>query len=106
FESAEKNADLSTTDLSGRTVLEREDVNISALGSPLFLPFEVELITDLQINAWRIITENPTGYIRFVWREHEFYGFILDVSQNIERNSERSFTLLLTPNCDITKLIN
>lgn len=105
FESADKNAELSTTSLTGVTVQENTDIAVSDLGDPLFLPFKVDLTTDLQFDAWKLLQNNSTGYIRFVWREFEFYGFLLDVSQNIERNSERAISLILTPNSDITKLI-
>lgn len=106
FEKADKNADLVTTSLSGVTIGEKDLISVSSLGTPLFIPFEVELVTDLKFDAWRLLQTAPSGYIRFEWREHEFYGFILEVSQNIERNAERTITLLLTPDNDITKLID
>lgn len=106
FESADKNANLGTTDIFGRTVWERQDIEVSSLGNPLFLPWEAELTTDLPFDAWKLLQTNSSGYIRFEYREHEFYGFILEVSQNIERNAERTFRLLLTSQCDITKLID
>lgn len=105
FESSDKNADLSTTTLEGNTVQERGIIPISDLGEPLFLPFKVDLTTDLQFDAWKLLQNNNSGYIRFVWREFEFYGYVLEVSQNIERNSERTISILLTQNSDITKLI-
>lgn len=106
FESADKNADLSTTDLNGITVRERDNIDVSTLGEPLFLPFEVEFVTDLDFNAWRMMQTSPFGYVKFMFRGSEFYGFITEVSQNIVRNQERTFTLLLSPNSDISKLID
>lgn len=105
LESADKNADLSTTTLAGDTVRQRDPILVSNMGTPLFLPFRVDLTTDLQFGAWKLLQTNSTGYIRFIWRDHVFYGYVLEISQNIERNSERTISLILSPNSDISKLI-
>lgn len=105
FESSDKNAELSTTDLSGRTVKENVNIDISLLGRPLFLPFEAEMTTDLPINAWKQFDTNTTGYVKFRYRDSEFYGFVVEASQQVFENGERTFRLFLTANCDVSKLI-
>lgn len=105
FASATKNAELSTTDLNGRTVKENENIGVSTLDTPLYRPIKITFKTKLPPRIQNIMETNSSGYIQFLYRGHPFYGYILEASQDVARNSEREFSLLLTKDSDPTKLI-
>jgi hypothetical protein len=104
FGSADKNADL-ISQIDGKVVAERQDQSISALKTPLFLPYKVKIKTDLPINSWVIITNNMFGWIEFAFNGFLFKGYIKEASTDVARNSDREITLNLHPETDLTKLI-
>lgn len=105
FASSTKNAQFSTTDLNGVTVKENVGILVSSLDRALFHPIAVTLTTKLPPRVQEIMETNACGYMKFTYRDHPFYGYILEASQDVARNSEREFKLLLTRDSDPTKLI-
>lgn len=105
FASSTKNAQFSTTDLNGVTVKENVGILVSSLDRALFHPIAVTLTTKLPPRVQEIMETNACGYMKFTYRDHPFYGYILEASQDLARNSEREFKLLLTRDSDPTKLI-
>lgn len=104
FASADRNADL-VTQKSWSIVAERQDVTISSLTKPLFLPYLVRIIVDLPKNSWSFIDQNIFGYFTFKYRDAEFKGYIEEASNDIAKNSEREITLYLDSDTNLDLLI-
>ncbi len=95
FGSADKNAELSTTD--GVTVVkENQSVSVSSLNGRYFRPDTVEILAKLPKQAFDFMTSTPFGYIRFNFNDREMKGFIMDAPVELNMNSERTLKLLLT----------
>lgn len=106
FASADKNVDLTTVDLNGKVVSERANVEISTLGDKLFLPYLATITTKLPKNTLELMDNFPTGYVKFTYNGDEYTGFMMDVSVDVSKNSQREFKLLLTPLNNLAKLIH
>lgn len=106
FESAEKNADLVTVDLNGVRVAESDNVNISSLPAPLFLPFKYEFTTKLERSIYKILNVLSNGYVIFTWRGNRYRGFFMDASSDVARNSEQEWTLLAHPDDNLLTLVH
>ena len=105
FQSAKKNADLITIDLNNVRVAEKEPISISSLEEPLFLPYIVTIKTKLPNNAVALLDTNPTGVASFRYKNTEYFGFVIECSVNVPRNSEKEWTLLLSPEVNVKNLI-
>ena len=106
MESAEKNRKLITVDLNGVRVAEEDVVLPLFLDEPLFLPYVVTVTGKMPANTLDIITNFPTGFIRFSYRGYVMEGFILEAGVDIARNSERDWKLLLSPSNNLRNIIH
>lgn len=105
FESAEKNAELTTLDFEGNRVSENSNINVADLSNPMFYPYIATFTTALYTNTWKLMTQNPTGFVQFEYKGTQFMGFIMNTSIDVSKNREQEFELLLSPLNDITKFI-
>lgn len=100
FGSADKNADLSTTD--GITVVkENQSISISSLTGKYFQPYYVEVLAKLPKQAIDLMTSTPFGYVRFNHDDIEMKGYVMEASVELNENSERSLKLLLTADSNL-----
>lgn len=106
FESSDKNADLSTIDLSGRVVKEYENININELSGEIFIPVIAEFTSIYDKSLQELIKSNPYGYISFTYLDNEYKGYILECSTDESKNSATDFKLLLTSSNKILNLIH
>ncbi|MDP4264931.1 MAG: hypothetical protein Q8941_20550 [Bacteroidota bacterium] len=97
FTTADKNSALSTT-LSGVTISERQDENVSSLGDPLFMNRYGEFTVPVAISFGKVMQNIGTGYIRGT-----FYGvplYFLPIGKMDAKpaiNAAQSWKLLLAP---------
>lgn len=103
-ETSEKNALLSTT-LNGKTVSENADILIGSLQNPYFYPIEFKGKFVVPDNLQSIINTNY-GKFEFTWLGNTWRGFLMEASQKPSGNEEQEFTLLLSIDNDLTKLIH
>lgn len=103
--SADKNTALVTIDLDGRRVAESEPIRVSTLPDPLFMPYVVSFRTQLPKDVVEKMEMYPAGYWTFSYRGDTFQAFVLDVSADVARNSDREWKLLLAPGNDVTRLV-
>jgi hypothetical protein len=99
---ADKNTQMVTVDLAGRRVAEGEDVNISDLGSQIFLPYYDTVTTGFQFNAEEMLRINPMGELWYFYRGVNWKAFIQDVTVDCGQNSPQSIKGLLTPANDLS----
>lgn len=100
FGSADKNAELSTTD--GITVVkENQSISVSSLTGKYFQPYYVEVLAKLPKQAIDFMTATPFGYVRLNYNDIEMKGFIMEASVELNENSERSLKLLLTADSNL-----
>lgn len=104
FQSAEKNSDLVTVK-DGRSVFERADVQIASLGDKMFLPYIATITAALPRNIQKLLTDFPTGYVEFEYRNKWYRGFVLEASADVARNSARTFKLLITADSNLQGLV-
>lgn len=105
FESAEKNAAVRTVALDGTTVQENVSISISNLPPALYLPYVATVKFAIPKDAGKILDTVPTGYMEFTWQGELLSGFFLEASQDVARNSEQEWKLLMHPNTIMEKLI-
>lgn len=105
FASATKNAELSVTK-NGIVVKQNTAIPINSLPSPYFLPEVAKIKCKLPVAARQMFASNPFGFIHFVFKDTNFYGYILDAAIDIARNTEQEFQLLLTPNTFLPGYVN
>jgi len=106
FETADKNFNLVTVGLDGVRVAERDDISITNLPAPIFMPYKAEITTDIDANAMDFLEGRAYGYIGFDFRGYNLKGFITEVSVDAAQNSQRDYTLLLTPDNNLINLID
>jgi hypothetical protein len=100
-----KNDALATIDLSGKAFQESTPIDISTLGTPLFLPLVVTIKTKLPKNILNSISMFPNGKINFTVDGNVYYGFMLNADVDIAKNSDREYKLLLTSQNNLLNLI-
>jgi len=105
FESAFKNYNLVTIGLDGVVVSERDDVLISSLPQPIFIPYNVEFSTDLPKDTLDFIDTKYYGAVGFIFNNYAMKGFIIEASVDAGQNSTRDYKLLLTPDNNLQMLI-
>jgi hypothetical protein len=103
FGSGEKNTEVLTIKGPIR-VKEKDNVPISSLPGKYFLPYVATITTKLQVNTVWLIDSMPFGYVSFTWNDVVVKGYILEISIDIARNTEREFKLLLTDDNDLSQL--
>lgn len=105
FSSALKNPDLITTDLSGKTVIESQNIYIQDLGDKLYLPIVATVQTKYAKSIFTVINNSPYGYLEFQWLDNTYRGYILSASFNPANYEQKEFKLLLTPDNNLLSLI-
>lgn len=105
FSSALKNPDLITTDLSGKTVIESQNIYIQDLGDKLYLPVVATVQTKYAKSLFTVINNSPYGYLEFTWLDNTYRGYILSASFNPANYEQKEFKLLLTPDNNLLTLI-
>lgn len=105
FQSADKNAELTTIDLNGNYVKENEDIQTDTLTGAYFLPIEVTFTANSPRNIQYLINQTPYGVIQFTYFGNVYKGFVLEISSDVSRNEEREFKLLLTASNNLLNLI-
>jgi hypothetical protein len=106
FSSATKNKEVRTVDINDISIREKDNVNISSLGTRLFLPYQIDFTCKLETNSFPFLRTFNRGYIKFRYRGFEFTGYVLKVSYDVAKNSEREFSLLLRAGNNIKNLIH
>jgi len=104
FGSATKNAELSTVKLT-EIVKENQDILGSSLSNAYFKPVIATIVTDTYIDTMTLLDQAPFGFIVFKYFNVILRGFIMEVSVDIAKNTEREFKLLLTTDSDLTRLL-
>lgn len=105
FGSATKNAEFSTTDLNGIRVKENENITVESLEGQLFKPLVATFECNYPKNIQALIESNPYGSIIFEFEDNIYKGFILEVSTDATKNSQREFRVLLTSSNNLLNLI-
>jgi hypothetical protein len=96
--------DLLQTNLSGTSIREYDDVPVSSLGTPLFIPILFKFSSPQPYNLWQLLNDNPRGYIQFSWQGNTYKGFIWEAGIHPGNNNLFSFQLLATPDTVLTNL--
>jgi len=104
YQTQDKNPELSTT-LGGVTITEKANVQIATLAAPLFLPHVFEFDTELPLNIVDLIEADPYGKVKFTWEDNEYYGYILECSQQPAMNPKQIFKLLAGKDNNMLNLI-
>jgi len=102
FASAEKNKELVTISTGGMIsnpvrVAEKESVLVSNLGGNYFRPIIATISCQLNRNMMQMVDNTPFGFIEFNFNGQNYKGYIEDAGIDLAKNTEREFTLLLTP---------
>lgn len=105
FQTTDKNPSL-VSNLGSGAIKESDDVLVSSLAAPLFLPMIFQFETDVPGDLSALITANPYGKIGFSYRGSQYYGFILEVGIRPADNAVCTWKLLATPSNDLSKLIH
>lgn len=105
FESAAKDVNL-ISKIGGEEVRERSNVFTGSLPGPSFLPVIASVTTSIGAGALEFLKNRPTGVITFKFRGALFKGFILGAEANLTRSAEVELELLLSPQSDLSKLID
>lgn len=105
FQTLDKNQFLSTT-LSGVTITENANVNITDLDSPLFLALVFRFKTQVPLNFADILTGAANGYVQFSYLGNLYYGFPLEVSQKPSLNDTQEWTLIASPQNQLSQFVD
>lgn len=90
--------------LDSGLITEYDDVAVSSLATPLYLPILVKFDSPQPINLFSLLNSNPRGYIKFAWNGNIYKGFIWEAGIHPGNQSLFSFQLLLTPDTDLSTL--
>lgn len=89
----------------GTTIIdEGADILVGDLPDKIFKPVVFEFKSMVPVNLFQIMNTNPYGKVKFTWKQEEYYGYILKVSQEPAFNNPQQFKLLSHPDNDLTKL--
>lgn len=102
---SKKNISMITIDLAGNRVAEGEDIEISRLPAPLFLPYYTTLTPASIYNAMQLLESTPYADIWFNYRGVSLKGFINGITIDAGENSAQTFKLLMTADNN-TELLN
>lgn len=93
------------TDDGVNIIDEGADILVSDLSNKIFKPYVFEFRTMVPVNIYVVMNTNPYGKVKFMWKDEEYYGYILKVSQEPTYNAPQQFKLISHPDNDLTKLI-
>lgn len=105
FQEMNKNEFLTTT-LSGTTIQENKNINISDLDPALFLAVVFRFKTQVPLNFADILTGAANGYVQFSYLGNIYYGFPLEVSQKPSLNDTQEWTLLASPQNQLSQFVD
>lgn len=105
LDNADKNKELATT-LAGLTIIEKEDIDISHLGSRLALPHYATFTTSVPLNVPAVLKTTPYYQVSFIWKSVTWNAFLWDGGIKPATNDKQQWKMLLSANNDVTKLIN
>lgn len=105
FQTADQNADLISKLGSLAAVVEKADVPVNSLGSPLFLPIIFTFETQVPTDIAALIDAQPYGKIAFICRGKSFSGFILEAGIKPADNAIYTYKLLAAPDTNLSNLI-
>jgi hypothetical protein len=100
-----KNSLLSTTK-DGSTVIEKADVPVSSLGTPLFYPVIFNFSTKVPLGFVDILSGAANGHIEFTYNGKTFYGFPMEVSAKPALNESQTWKLLCSPKTNPSDLVS
>lgn len=103
FLTSDKNKELVTL-INGQTIIEKMDIQISSLDSPLFYPYIFTFRTQVPITFEQIMTGAANGHIHFTYNGISFYGFPIEVSVKPSLNDVQEWKLLVSPMTNIADL--
>lgn len=98
------NNSLQTT-LGPVTITEREDVLVGDLDNIIFKPIIFDIECKHPDSVQPIMDATPFGKIRFTYKGYEYYGFVIQVSDEPFLRPKQKYKLLCSPNTDINNLI-
>lgn len=105
FETSAKDVEL-VSKINDETIIERANLFTGSLPPPLFLPVIANVTTPIGVEALQQLKTRNTGVISFRFRGATFRGFILGAEANLSRSAEVNLELLLSPDSDLSKLID
>lgn len=104
FQSGSRNTALKTVQGS-TTIRENADVSISSLGSKIFLPYIFNVRVDGDLDLPALMEDNPNRCFKFTWNGIEYKGFNLKAAFAPNELNDQEYSLLCTPDNDLTDLI-
>lgn len=103
FVSADKNSFM-TSLITGATIAENGDIAISSLGAKLFYPVMFEITVAQGSTMWTLLTTTGNKQLSFTYNGNTYYGFIMECGLNIDHRTSLKFSLLCSPDTDLTLL--
>lgn len=100
FSSANRNKEL----IAGG-IIEKANVSILSLGSPMFIPQYFEFDLTSPINMPEELENDPNPNYGFPWKNSEYAGFFIRGGIALNDLEETTFKLLATPDNDLLPLI-
>lgn len=79
------NNTLETTTTSGVKIVEKDNIDISALDTPLIINENILLTSPLTKEQYDIIEDNPNDLFKFTYKGFDFYGYIKLLSYNVSK---------------------
>jgi hypothetical protein len=104
FQTTEKNRELMVSPPGKTPVDEDADIEIAQLGERLFVPMAMEFTTQVPLNLFDILKQNPVKAFRFKYQGHTFTGIPVKIAIQPETNQAQQFQLLSSPENDLTVL--
>lgn len=105
FQTTDKNPLLKTVQ-GGVTIQENADVIISDLEPNYFIPITAKFETIVPENLVDIMQSNSTGLFQFTYNGDTYKGWVIACSQKPSTDVEQQWTLLLSADNNINKLIH
>ena len=105
FQTTDKNPLLKTVQ-GGVTIQENADVVISDLEPNYFIPITAKFETIVPENLVDIMQSNSTGLFQFTYNGDTYKGWVIACSQKPSTDVEQQWTLLLSADNNINKLIH
>lgn len=85
---------------------ESADVQINTLASPLFYPVVFNITARTPFDLLSLVEANPYGYAEFTWLGNTYYGFIIEMTEEIVNHPKQEFKLLATATNTLSNLVH
>lgn len=86
-------------------IIEKADVPIVNLGSPMFLPYYFEFDTISPVDMTELLTLQPNPVFSFIWEGNTYTGFFIRGGIALNDLEEQTFKLLACPENNVLNLI-